>query len=57
MNHEQSRGPEKPAAGPIEDDPLRSFVGIIADDAAPDDLARELDHYAYGVARGHKRAS
>ena len=37
-----------------DDDPLLAFVGVIADDNAPDDLARELDHYAYGVPKGHK---
>jgi predicted transcriptional regulator len=37
-----------------EDDPLLAFVGAIADDDGPDDLARELDHYAYGVDRDHK---
>ncbi|MGH9212653.1 MAG: ribbon-helix-helix protein, CopG family [Acidimicrobiales bacterium] len=33
---------------------LREFAGIIDDDA-PDDLASELDHYAYGSPKGHKR--
>lgn len=35
---------------------LRDFAGIIADDDAPDDLATELDHYAYGTPKGHKHA-
>lgn len=39
---------------PEGDDPLLAFIGVIADDDGPDDLARELDHYAYGVPKGHK---
>lgn len=35
---------------------LRTFAGIIDDDEAPDDLAAELDHYAYGTPKGHKRS-
>jgi hypothetical protein len=38
-------------------DPLLALVGVIEDDEGPDDLARELDHYAYGVAKGHKDPS
>ena len=38
-----------------EGDPLLALVGAIEDDDAPDDLASELDHYAYGVPKGHKR--
>ena len=39
------------------DDTLLAFVGVIEDDDAPSDLASELDHYAYGVAKGHKRSA
>ncbi|HET8620806.1 MAG TPA: CopG family transcriptional regulator [Acidimicrobiales bacterium] len=48
-----------PAAVPpiVGDDPLLAFVGVIEDDDAPSDLASELDHYAYGVAKGHKRTA
>jgi plasmid stability protein len=45
--------PDEPPV-PRGDDPLLAFVGVITDDDAPDDLARELDHYAYGVPKGHK---
>lgn len=36
-------------------DPLLALVGMVSDDSAPEDLAEELDHYAYGVPKGHKR--
>lgn len=35
--------------------PLLELVGMVSDDSAPEDLAEELDHYAYGVPKGHKR--
>lgn len=35
-------------------DNLMALVGLVADDDAPDDLAEELDHYMYGVPKGHK---
>lgn len=38
-----------------EHDPLLALIGLVADDKAPDDLAEELDHYAYGVPKAHKR--
>jgi hypothetical protein len=41
--------PAPPQAPKGDDDQLFAFVGVITDDDAPDDLARELDHYAYGV--------
>ena len=37
-------------------DPLAGLVGLVENDKAPPDLARELDHYAYGVPKGHKRS-
>lgn len=34
--------------------PLTALIGLVPDDDAPADLAEELDHYAYGVPKGHK---
>ena len=43
--------PESSAAA--AQDASLAFIGVI-DDNGPVDLARELDHYAYGVPKDHK---
>lgn len=38
-------------------DPLLDLIGLVPDDSAPEDMAEELDYYAYGVPKGHKGQS
>ncbi len=33
------------------DDPLERLIGLVDDDAGPDDVAEEHDHYLYGAPK------
>ncbi len=33
------------------DDPLERLIGLVEDDAGPDDVAEEHDHYLYGAPK------
>lgn len=45
------------SAAKSKGDPLLDLIGMVPDDSAPEDLAGELDHYAYGVPKGRKGQS
>jgi predicted transcriptional regulator len=34
-----------------DDDPLERLIGLVPDEAGPDDVAEEHDHYLYGAPK------